>query len=345
MGLMFFPRGGSARWRATWPARCPTRAGTCTIACGSLGAAGRAVPRRDLLRRARRAPARLHAVGRGAPTRWRADPPFQPSYEDRAGAPDRVFARVDDEAYERLVATWGATSSAAGAAEADVLHLHHLTPINEAAERAFPDVPRVGHLHGTELLMLREIDEGPPAGWDHAEAWAERMRRWARRLRAAVRALAGRGAAGARACSAWSPSAWSGRPTASTRRASTAARPTATSALGALAPLAGGGAARLGRVRRAGQRGLRRGGPGAVRAGGPGAALRRALHRGEAHPAADPRARARARALRAARAAGAARRLPGRVGGRAPARGGARRPATTTSSSPAGAATTTCPTA
>ena len=67
-----------------------------------------------------------------------------------------------------------------GAADADVLHLHHLTPINEAAERSFPEVPRVGHLHGTELLMLREIDEGPPEGWDHAEAWAERMRRWAR---------------------------------------------------------------------------------------------------------------------------------------------------------------------
>ena len=31
--------------------------------------------------------------------------PFQPSYEDRPGAPDRVFAAVDDDAYERLVET------------------------------------------------------------------------------------------------------------------------------------------------------------------------------------------------------------------------------------------------
>ena len=61
-----------------------------------------------------------------------------------------------------------------------MLHLHHLTPIHEAAERAFPDVPRIGHLHGTELLMLREIDAGPPPGWEHAAEWAERMRRWAR---------------------------------------------------------------------------------------------------------------------------------------------------------------------
>jgi glycosyltransferase involved in cell wall biosynthesis len=41
-------------------------------------------------------------------------------------------------------------------------------------------VPRIGHLHGTELLMLRDIDAGPPPGWTHAAAWAERMRRWAR---------------------------------------------------------------------------------------------------------------------------------------------------------------------
>src|ERR687895_201968 len=42
----------------------------------------------------------------GAPDPLAADPPFHPSYEDRAGAPDRVFARVDDDAYERLVAAW-----------------------------------------------------------------------------------------------------------------------------------------------------------------------------------------------------------------------------------------------
>src|SRR2546421_12041921 len=50
--------------------------------------------------------------------------------------------------------------------------------MNEAAARAFPDVPVVGHLHGTEVLMLREIERGPPAGWDPAEEGAERMRRW-----------------------------------------------------------------------------------------------------------------------------------------------------------------------
>src|SRR6266545_2088737 len=50
--------------------------------------------------------------------------------------------------------------SRAGAASADVLHLHHLTPANEAALRAFPAVPVVGQLHGTELALLRAIEAG-----------------------------------------------------------------------------------------------------------------------------------------------------------------------------------------
>ena len=120
---------------------------------------------------------------------------FQPSYEDRPGAPDRVFASVDDDGYERLVAVWERQLAEAGAGEADVLHLHHLTPIHEAAERAFPDVPRVGHLHGTELLMLREIERGaarrlgPRPGLGGADAAL------GGRLRAPLRALPGRRAA------------------------------------------------------------------------------------------------------------------------------------------------------
>jgi glycosyltransferase involved in cell wall biosynthesis len=121
-----------------------------------------------------------YTAAASAPEPLAADPPFQPSYEDRAGAPDKVFTTVDDTDYERLVAVWEDQLERAGAAEADVLHLHHLTPINEAAERRFPHVPRIGHLHGTELLMLQEIEEGPPAHWGYARDWAERLRRWAR---------------------------------------------------------------------------------------------------------------------------------------------------------------------
>lgn len=180
MALMFFPRGGSAQV-VRYLARALSPAGwRTTLVTGSLGPPG--------------APAHAATFFRGldvrpvdytesveAPDPLAASPPFHPSYEDRPGAPDPVFARVDDAAFERLTATWARELAAAGAADADVLHLNHLTPINEAAWRACPEVPVVGHLHGTELLMLRDIAAGPPGGWAHAEAWAERMRGWARR--------------------------------------------------------------------------------------------------------------------------------------------------------------------
>jgi glycosyltransferase involved in cell wall biosynthesis len=176
MGLLFFPRGGSAQVARYLARSLPASGWDVTLACGSLGAPG--------------APSHAETFFSGVDVRSldytaavaAPDPlaaGFHPSFEDRPGAPDRVFGRVDDADYERLVAVWERQLADAGAADADVLHLHHLTPINEAAERSFPGVPRIGHLHGTELLMLREIDEGPPPGWDHAAEWAERMRRWA----------------------------------------------------------------------------------------------------------------------------------------------------------------------
>jgi glycosyltransferase involved in cell wall biosynthesis len=175
MGLLFFPRGGSAQVARYLARSLP--GWDVTIACGSLGA-----PSDPSYAGSFYAGLDVRALDY---TEWAAAPDpvaagFQPSYEDRPGAPDRVFAGVDEADYERLVELWERQLAAAGAGEADVLHLHHLTPINEAAERAFPDVPRIGHLHGTELLMLREIEAGPPAGWAFAGEWAERMLRWAR---------------------------------------------------------------------------------------------------------------------------------------------------------------------
>jgi glycosyltransferase involved in cell wall biosynthesis len=90
-----------------------------------------------------------------------------------------VFAVLDDHEYELQVAAWSRELERAGAHQADVLHLHHLTPINEAAARIAPDVPIVGHLHGTELLMLERIAGPDPPGWRYAARWSERMRRWA----------------------------------------------------------------------------------------------------------------------------------------------------------------------
>jgi glycosyltransferase involved in cell wall biosynthesis len=105
--------------------------------------------------------------------------PLHPSYEDRPGAPDVVFAMLGERAYERQVQAWCRELAGAGAREADVLHVHHLTPVNEAAARVAPGVPIVGQIHGTELLMLERIAAGAPSRWRYAQQWAARMRRWA----------------------------------------------------------------------------------------------------------------------------------------------------------------------
>jgi glycosyltransferase involved in cell wall biosynthesis len=117
--------------------------------------------------------------------------PMHPSYEDRPGAPDKVFAVLDDADYERQVRAWARALRDAEAESADVLHLHHLTPLNEAAARVAPDVPVVGQLHGTELLMLERIAAGAPPEWKYAEEWAERMRDWACRCERLIVAPAG----------------------------------------------------------------------------------------------------------------------------------------------------------
>ena len=41
---------------------------------------------------------------------------MHPSYEDRPGAPDRVFASLDDEEYERQVVAWCRALQSVGAA-------------------------------------------------------------------------------------------------------------------------------------------------------------------------------------------------------------------------------------
>jgi len=171
---MFFPRGGSAAVARAVARRLPQHGWQAKIVSGSLPGYGDATVFYAGLD--------LHPVA-FAPT---GDTPMHPSYEDRGEAADGVFAAVDDVAYERHVAAWSRHLEQGGAADADVLHLHHLTPINEAARRVAPGVPVVGHLHGTELLMLEKIAEGPPASWRYADAWAERMRGWADRCHTLV---------------------------------------------------------------------------------------------------------------------------------------------------------------
>jgi glycosyltransferase involved in cell wall biosynthesis len=170
MGIYFYPRGGSAH--------------VCRSIARELGSQGLAV---TLLSGSRADPdGETSAPSFYAGLDLRAvefEPsgpaPMHGSYEDRPGAPDRVLAVLDDEEFELQVDTWSAALGGAATAGADVLYLHHLTPINEAAARVLPGVPIIGHVHGTELLMLEAIEAGAPPGWTHAEEWGERLCRWA----------------------------------------------------------------------------------------------------------------------------------------------------------------------
>ena len=81
-----------------------------------------------------------------------------------------MLACLDDEAFELQVEAWTRELRRAGAADADLLYLHHLTPLNEAAARAFPEIPVLGHVHGTELLMLERIAAGRAAELDARRA-------------------------------------------------------------------------------------------------------------------------------------------------------------------------------
>lgn len=180
MALMFFPRGGSSQVARYVARGLPETGWDVTLVAGSLGEAGEQSHAATFFS-GLEVQALDYSAAAEADDPLAADPPFQPSFEDRADAPDRVFASVDDDTFERLVAVWERELDQAGAADADVLHLNHLTPMNEAAARAFPGVPVVGHLHGTELLMLKAIEDGPPEGWEHADRWRERLRDWAQR--------------------------------------------------------------------------------------------------------------------------------------------------------------------
>lgn len=183
MGIYFYPRGGSAH--------------VCRALARELGRNGVAVrllagSRSDLgevaLASAFYEDLDLCAVD-FTPAIRSADPlryggglwaaPMHGSYEDRPGAVDPVLARLDQEEFELQVETWAAAMEAAAAPGVDALYLHHLTPLNEAAARVLPGVPVIGHIHGTELLMLEQIEAGPPQGWAHPGEWAERMRGWA----------------------------------------------------------------------------------------------------------------------------------------------------------------------
>ncbi|MGZ4173288.1 MAG: glycosyltransferase family 4 protein [Solirubrobacteraceae bacterium] len=196
--ILFSPRGGSAHAARAHARGLRELGWSVTLLAGSCGERVPDGDARAFYGDGVQAVDFAPALATEAPLRYEGPPgtaPIHPSFEERPGAPDAVFASLDDLDYERQVRAWARELQRAGAAQADVLLLHHLTPLNEAARRVAPRVPVVGHLHGTELLMLERIAAGAPASWCYAERWAERLHRWARRCSHLVAAPGGLGRA------------------------------------------------------------------------------------------------------------------------------------------------------
>ena len=185
MGLYFYPRGGSAHVCRSISAELERNGIEVTVVVGSRSDLGEhALATSFYAGRDVRPVDFTPALASDAPLRFdgpAGTAPMHGSYEDRPAAEDPIFSSFGDEDFELQVAAWSRELELADAGDADLLYLHHLTPINEAAARAFPEVPVLGHIHGTELLMLERIAAGTPAGWKYAEHWAERISDWAER--------------------------------------------------------------------------------------------------------------------------------------------------------------------
>lgn len=161
MGLLFFPRGGSAQVTRYLAVALGDAGWSVSLVAGSLGDPGDethaptffdGIELRHVDYTATFEASAADGSALAAPI------PMHPSYEDREGAPDVVLAAVDPGLEAHLAAVWEAPLAAAGASGADVLHLHHLTSQHDAARATWPHVPILAHLHGTEIKLLEAIE-------------------------------------------------------------------------------------------------------------------------------------------------------------------------------------------
>ncbi|HEV3364643.1 MAG TPA: glycosyltransferase family 4 protein [Acidimicrobiia bacterium] len=162
MGLLFFPRGGSAQV-ARYVSTALVRADwSVELVTGSLGVAGEETHAPTFfagtpVQHLDYADAvEVFAAGGSAIA---APVPMHPSYEDRLNAPDVLFAAVPPELAGHLSSVWEAPFRTAGADGAHVFHLHHLTPQHDALRRCWPRGAVVTHLHGTEIKFLEGVNE------------------------------------------------------------------------------------------------------------------------------------------------------------------------------------------
>ena len=175
MGLLFYPRGGSA-YVVRYLSPALHRSGwSVSLAVGSLGPAGSETDAATFFAglevEALDFSDAAAAFARGEDP-FAASAPMQPSYEDRVGVPDRrCYASVDPDLLPHLSTAWEPVLLAAGADRAAVMHLHHLTPQLDAVRRRWPEAPLVVHLHGTELKLIDAVAERARSPRCSARPW------------------------------------------------------------------------------------------------------------------------------------------------------------------------------
>ncbi|PZG45874.1 hypothetical protein C1I98_15080 [Spongiactinospora gelatinilytica] len=157
--VQFFPRGGSAQVIRYLATELTRRGHRCRILCGSLGQAGQFSHAETFYTGLPVAPmdynAAADAYARGSTSMEGRPSPFHPSYEDRGPqAPDRMFTAVAPATTAHLIDAWTRHLTSHRSSRPDVVHVHHLSHLQSAVARAYPDVPAVTTFHGTDLKLL-----------------------------------------------------------------------------------------------------------------------------------------------------------------------------------------------
>jgi len=185
MAIAFYPRGGSGQVVRYLARALTARGHSVLIVAGSLKGAD---PTSDAAKFYDGLPlvevdyttaADGFATGLN-PMSGRFDVPFPPSYEDKPGTPDRVFYRVSRTEMRHLVACWrNVLSKTTRQFQPDIAHLHHLNHVHLAAIglASMRRLPKLAHLHGTELKMLQEMNHLTVSDHGEMRLWDEALRK------------------------------------------------------------------------------------------------------------------------------------------------------------------------
>ena len=185
MAIAFYPRGGSGQVVRYLARALTARGHNVLIVAGSLkGAdptadAAKFYDGLDLVEVDYSKAAGGFAAGHN-PMSGRFDVPFPPSYEDKPGTPDRVFYRVSRSEMRHLIACWkDVLSKTTRQFQPDVAHLHHLNHVHLAAIElsSMRCLPKLAHLHGTELKMLQGMNHLTASDHGEIRLWDEALRK------------------------------------------------------------------------------------------------------------------------------------------------------------------------